>query len=188
MSIESFDTERLHAERITLDHFDLICRLHRDPEVMRTLSADGQVLSDDVTRQGLLPAIGHWERHGFGFWVFHDRATGHFAGRGGLKIYGIDNQDVIGLAYAVVSGFWGRGYATELAEASLRIGFEGLGFSEIRSWTLPINQASQRVMEKLGFRYMRDFEFAGLPHRYYRLLASDWRERACYAGWTPPER
>jgi RimJ/RimL family protein N-acetyltransferase len=154
---------------------------------MRTLSADGVILPDDVTWQGLLQAVEHWERHGFGFWVFHESASGHFVGRGGLKVYRIDNQDEIGLAYAVVSGFWGRGYATEIAEASLRIGFERLGFSQIGSWTLPINRASQRVMEKLGFRYIRHFEFAGLPHRYYRPLASDWRERTGHAGSALPE-
>jgi hypothetical protein len=30
-------------------------------------------------------------------------------------------------------------------------------------------------MEKLGFRYNRDFEFAGLGHRFYRLVAGEWR-------------
>ena len=48
-------------------------------------------------------------------------------------------------------------------------------FPEIGSWTLPTNLASQRVMEKLGFRYERDFEFAGLRHRFYRLVAGEWK-------------
>ena len=30
-------------------------------------------------------------------------------------------------------------------------------------------------MEKLGFRYETDIVFAGLPHRLYRLTATDWR-------------
>ena len=29
-------------------------------------------------------------------------------------------------------------------------------------------------MEKMGFRYERDFPFAGLAHRLYRLAAADW--------------
>jgi [ribosomal protein S5]-alanine N-acetyltransferase len=61
-----------------------------------------------------------------------------------------------------------------MAHASLEIGFKKLGFPEIASWTLPINLTSQRVMEKLGFRYERDFEFAGLEHRLYRLTAGEW--------------
>jgi ribosomal-protein-alanine N-acetyltransferase len=60
------------------------------------------------------------------------------------------------------------------AHASLDVGFEHLGFPVIGSWTLPVNMASQRVMEKLGFRYERDCEFAGLLHRFYRLAAGAW--------------
>jgi ribosomal-protein-alanine N-acetyltransferase len=70
--------------------------------------------------------------------------------------------------------YWNRGFATEIAQVSLDVGFERLGLAEIGSWTLPINLVSQRVMEKLGFRYERDFEFAGLPHRFYRLVAAEW--------------
>ncbi len=176
-SIVSFATARLVVERIASAHFDEICRLHRDPEVMRTLSADGNILPDEVTREGLRQDAEHWVRHGFGLWIFRDQTDGRLIGRGGLKWYAIDDRDEIGLAYAVLSRDWGRGYATEMAEASLRVGFERLGFSEIACWTLPINRASQRVMEKVGFRYERDILFAGLPHRFYRLSASGWEDR-----------
>jgi RimJ/RimL family protein N-acetyltransferase len=71
--------------------------------------------------------------------------------------------------------YWNQGFATEMGEASLEVGFARLGFPGISSWTLPGNLASQRVMEKLRFRYERDFEFAGLVHRLYRLVAADWR-------------
>jgi hypothetical protein len=30
-------------------------------------------------------------------------------------------------------------------------------------------------MEKLGFRYERDFEFAGRLHRFYRLVKGEWK-------------
>ncbi len=78
-------------------------------------------------------------------------------------------QDVIGLAYAIMSDYWNRGFATEMGRTSLEVGFGQLRFPEIASWTLPTNLASQRVMEKLGFGYERDFEFSGLEHRFYRL-------------------
>ena len=174
VSIDTFLTDRLSAERITAGHFEDIRQLHRDPDVMKTLSADGRPLPDEVTRQGLTDAVEHWERNGFGLWVFRDRANGEFVGRGGLKIYQIDGRDVVGLAYAVVSKRFGRGFATEMAEASLKIGFERLGLPEIDCWTLPINRASQRVMAKLGYRYEGEFMFAGLPHWYYRLSVSEW--------------
>ena len=86
----------------------------------------------------------------------------------------------MGLAYAVVSDPWGRGLATELAVSRFEVGFAHLGVPEIASWTMPINHASRRVREKLGFRYERDFLFAGLKHRYDRLPASEWRREATH--------
>ena len=143
---------------------------------MKTLSADGKPLSEEKTREHIRQAVDHWQQHGFGFWVFHRQSDGQFIGRGGLKIYQIDGKDVVGLAYAVMSDYWNQGFATEMAQASLDVGFGRLGFPEICSWTLPTNLVSQRVMEKLGFRYERDFEFAGLRHRLYRLVESQWKE------------
>jgi RimJ/RimL family protein N-acetyltransferase len=74
-----------------------------------------------------------------------------------------------------MSDYWNRGFATEMSRAILEVGFGQLSFSEICSWTLPGNLASQRVMEKLGFRYERDFEFAGRLHRFYRLVKGEWK-------------
>lgn len=166
-------TAHLLGERISPEHFPDIHRLHSDPQVMKTLSADGKPLSEEVTKEGIRQAVDHWQQHGFGFWVFRHKSDGQFIGRGGLKIYQIDGKDVVGLAYAVISDYWNQGFATEIAQASLEVGF-GLGLTEIASWTLPGNLASQRVMEKLGFRYERDFEFAGLLHRFYRLVKGEW--------------
>ena len=56
--------------------------------------------------------------------------------------------------------------------------FERLGMEELVCFTLTINRASQRVMEKAGFEYERDVVHAGQPHVLYRLTASGWRERS----------
>lgn len=177
LSSERFATARLLAEPILQEHFPEINRLHTDLKVMKTLSADGRPLSEETTLELLRQAVEHWRQHGFGFWIFRAKSGGQFIGRGGLKVYRTEGKDVIGLAYAVLADYWNQGFATEMAEASLRIGFEQLGFTEIASWALPVNLASQRVMEKLGFQYERDFAFAGLPHRFYRLLRSQWQDR-----------
>ena len=172
-SIETITTARLVGTAISSSCFDDINRLHTDPQVMKTLSADGKPLSEEKTREHIRQSVEHWQQHGFGFWVFHRRSDGQFIGRGGLKTYQIDGKDTIGLAYAVISDHWNQGFATEMARASLDVGFERLGFKEICSWTLPTNLISQRVMEKLGFRHEREFEFAGLVHWFYRLVKGE---------------
>jgi RimJ/RimL family protein N-acetyltransferase len=49
------------------------------------------------------------------------------------------------------------------------VAFENLGMSDLVAFTLPINQASRRVMEKIGFSFERDIVHAGLPHVLYRI-------------------
>jgi [ribosomal protein S5]-alanine N-acetyltransferase len=171
--IATLTTARLFAEAVAPLHFHDLHRLLSDPQVVRTLSADGKPLSEKATREQVEQHLDHWRQHGFGLWVFHRKSDGAFIGRAGLKTYQIDGKDVIGLAYAVMPDHSNRGFATEMAQVSLDVGFGHLEFPEIGSWTLPVNLASQRVMEKLGFRYERDFEFAGLPHRFYRLVARE---------------
>ncbi|QEH35844.1 hypothetical protein OJF2_44010 [Aquisphaera giovannonii] len=183
--IETFATARMVAERLTLAHYAEIRRLHLHPQVMKTLSVDGQPLPDRVTREGIVQNEAHWGRHGFGFWVFREKGSGEFLGRAGLQAYRIEDEEAVGLAYAVVYDHWHRGLATEMAAGSLEVGFRRLLVPEVASWTLPGNLASRRVMEKLGFRFDADIALAGISHRLYRLTAVDWelaRGRGAPAG------
>lgn len=105
-----------------------------------------------------------------------------FVGRAALWLREVSGEPVISLGYAVVSSRWGEGFASEMAEAVLEVGFGPLQLPEISCFTLPSNQASLRVMEKLGFRPDQDVTFAGLPHRLGTLRASEWAERKAQRG------
>ncbi len=174
---DTFRTGRLTAGRLRPDGLEDLRRLHRDPRVMATLSADGDVAPEEHTRRSLRIVLEHWDRHGYGIWTFNEGAAGHFVGYCGLWNSNVDGNDEVELAYAVASERWGRGYATEMAEAVLAVGFGRLGLDEVVSFTLPTNTASRRVMEKAGFAYERDIVHAGLPHVLYRLSAPEWRDR-----------
>lgn len=170
---QSFSTVRLSARRISASDLEELLLLHRDPRVMATLSATGDVLTAEENRARLEANLAHWERHGFGLWTFR-LADGRFAGRAGLRRLEIEGRSEVELAYAVPSELWGQGLATEMARAVLAVGFEQLELAENVCFTLPANRASQRVMSKLGFLYERDFVHAGLPHVFYRLKRIDW--------------
>jgi len=174
-STETLRTDRLVAAPLRPGDFTDLRRLHGDPRVMATLSADGQPLPEEETRRALQRHLDHWERHGFGLWAFRDQADGRFVGYCGLKHTEVDGKDEIELAYAVAADEWGKGLASEMAEAALRVGFEHLSLPEVVCFTLTTNRASQRVMEKAGFTYERDIVHAGLPHVLYRLTAAAWR-------------
>ena len=172
---ETFRTGRLIAERLRPDDLGDLRLLHRDPEVMATLSADGNVPPEEHTRRNLRNGLQHWDRHGYGTWTFRDEAHGAFVGYCGLWNTDVGGDDEVELAYAVPSERWGRGYATEMAEGTLAIGFGRLDLAGAVAFTLPTNVASRRVMAKAGFAYERDIVHAGLPHVLYRLSNSGWK-------------
>ncbi len=171
---EAFHTDRLFAERLQAHHFDELCQMHRNPEVMATL---GGIRSDELTRQFLHDNLAHWQRWGYGLWVFRDKASGDFVGRGGLRNVQIEDSDAVELAYALMPAFWGKGLATEMSEAILAVGFDRLGLTNAVCFTLTANRASQRVMEKVGFEYKCDIIHADLPHVFYRITASQFGKR-----------
>ena len=124
--------------------------------------------SASATREFIRSAVEHWERHGYGFWIFGDRANGRFIGRGGLHHVEINREPEIEFSYAVMPEFWRRGFATEMARAIVDIAAK-LAIRDLVAFTLPTNLGSRGVMEKVGFRYERDFIWANLPHVLYRV-------------------
>jgi RimJ/RimL family protein N-acetyltransferase len=169
--LDRLETERLIGERVGEEHFDYLRSVDSDPVVMATL---GGVRSENETWEGLWKALDHWERNGFGPWVFSDRATGERVGGAALRRVELEGREEVEVGYRVAARWWGRGIATEMATALVAVARERLGLDEIVAYTLPDNLASRRVMEKAGFRYERDIEWASLPHVLYRLrLAAD---------------
>jgi RimJ/RimL family protein N-acetyltransferase len=167
---ERLETERLVLTRPTpADGPDLIA-LHSDPRVMATL---GGLRTREVLEDSNARLLRVWETAGYGWWVARHRPDGRFVGRGGLRPLSLEGRDEVELGYGLAAEFWGRGLATELAAASVRAGFEVLGVPELVCFTMVTNARSRRVMEKAGFRYERDGEYAGLPHVFYRLRRQD---------------
>jgi len=163
--IESFQTEHLAAQRFRPQDYKDLCGMHQDIRVMATL---GGVRSDATTREFLQTGIEHWDTHGFGLWIFRAPDDGQFVGRGGLKYVHIGGNEEIELGYSLLPEYWGQGLATEVARACLSIGLDQLGLDNIVCFTLTTNHASERVMQKVGFKFERRIEYDGQPTLLYR--------------------
>jgi [ribosomal protein S5]-alanine N-acetyltransferase len=168
-TLTTLETYRLIAEPIGPAHEDELCVLLGDPRVGATL---GGALSPPRVAAALHAKTEHWQRHGFGYWFWREKATGAPIGRGGLQRTHVGGRDEVEVGWAVMADRWGEGFATELGAAAVSFGFERLGLAEIVSYTLPTNRGSVRVMEKLGFEFEREVEHAGLPHVLYRLTTA----------------
>ena len=57
------------------------------------------------------------------------------------------------VGYRLLFDAWGKGYATEGAQALIDYGFDRLGVNRIIGVTHPGNKASQHVLQKSGLRH-----------------------------------
>jgi len=135
---------------------DIVCFrvLDSNPEIQKTLFGQTRTLAESQER--LRRFIAHWDAHGFGEWIFR-LDGGDFVGAAGLFRDEIEGNDVVALGYVLDERFWGRGYATEMAGASLEVAFGDLDLREVYAVIEPSNSASRRVLEKNGFTYQREF-------------------------------
>jgi len=164
--VESFATPRMVAARLRGSDFDDLFRLNQDSEVAKTM---GGTRGAQETREQIERAVAHWDRYGYGLWIFRARDGGGFIGRGGIRNVEIDGAHEIEIAYAVMPEFWRRGFATEMARAFVDIAAQA-GIDNLVAFTLPTNSGSRGVMEKVGFRYEREIVWADLPHVLYRKM------------------
>jgi ribosomal-protein-alanine N-acetyltransferase len=140
-----------------------------DPDVQKTLF--GHIHTEEESRARVLRWVAHWEQYGFGHWVFRS-FDGEFVGWCGFFQSTVDRGDVFELGYILHAAQWRRGYATEMVESVIAIGFDKLGFAEIYAGIDPANVASRHVLEKNGFEYVRDFMYKGeWPSSLFRLTS-----------------
>jgi RimJ/RimL family protein N-acetyltransferase len=110
----------------------------------------------------------HWSEHGFGPWIVIERASGAFAGRGGLAWTSVEDTAEVELPWSVEPRLQGRGIATEAARAAALWAGE-MHFRQVVALVLPTNSASRRVADKTGFKADGEVVHAGLPHTLFRL-------------------
>jgi len=163
--MDRFSTRRLTAERLNESHLADLVALHLDPEVSRFL---GGVRTPETTRTYLASNMAHWDRHGFGLWVFRTQ-TGEFAGRAGIRHIVLDDgAEDIEIAYTLKRSAWGQGFASEIATALTTIGLLRLRLPSLVGVVLVENAASRRVLEKTHFTLERSATYHGEPVAIYR--------------------
>jgi RimJ/RimL family protein N-acetyltransferase len=157
--------------------------MNADPEVMRFFKrtrsrAEADALFDRIR--------GEIDRDGYGFWAVELREIGKVIGFAGLRDIHFDAPftPAVEIGWRLLTPYWGKGYATEAARASLACGFEKVKLAEIVSFAVRENWPSRRVMERIGMRRQAQYDFddpdasPGSPLArcaFYRLTAADWR-------------
>jgi RimJ/RimL family protein N-acetyltransferase len=156
--------------------------LNADPEVMRFMPQRLDRAASDALLDALQRAIA---ARGWGAWAVARRDDGGFLGFVGLSTvtFSAPFTPCLEVLWRLKRASWGQGYATEGARACLAFAFETLAEKAVHAFTVPANQRSRAVMQRLGMRHLadQDFEHPRLPpahplrpHLLYRISREEW--------------
>lgn len=167
MEIPAIETPRLILRPFTSDDAEEYCaKIFADPDVMRYLPRR-DVPPRTRAENAIRVFNQRWAEHGLGLWAVTDKASGALIGHGGLQ--DIPETEEVELSYALAKPYWGQGIATEVAEASVKFGFEEIGLERIIALAVPENIASRRVMEHVGMLYEKDARYFDMDVVYYAI-------------------
>jgi ribosomal-protein-alanine N-acetyltransferase len=161
------ETDRLLFRDHEIDDLEPYCAMEADAEVRRFVGGyprtRGQ--AEEKFRRVYLPPL----RNGRGLCATVFKPEGRYIGYCG--VYSPHREDEGALGFYLARAYWGRGLATEAGCAFVSHGFEELGMQRIVASVETGNAASVRVLEKLGFAWVRHEkgEFRSFDH--YELQA-----------------
>jgi ribosomal-protein-alanine N-acetyltransferase len=115
----------------------------------------------------------HWEHYNYGNWGILPDKEQSIIGWAGLQFLAETKEIEVG--YLLNCSFWGHGYATESALASLAYGFNQIKIDQIIALVHPENKASRRVIEKCGMSWVDLTNYFGINLMRYRITRSEFQ-------------
>jgi RimJ/RimL family protein N-acetyltransferase len=159
-----FQTPRLLLRQFTEADVPLILSLNSDPEIVKYVH-EPTLKTEEQAHKILLDIILPQYKNNLGRWAIHTKEHMDFIGWCGLKYR--PEIDEIDLGYRLMQKAWGKGYATEAAQASLEHGFTELNLKLITGRAHIENQASIKVLEKIGMNFIGEGIVDDCPVRTY---------------------
>jgi RimJ/RimL family protein N-acetyltransferase len=147
------ETERLILRHFNLDDAPFVLTLLNEPSFLQYIG-DKKVRTLDDARQYIINGPrASYERHGFGLYRVELAGSNTPIGMCGLlKRDELPDPDI---GFAFLPDYWNKGFAFEAATAVLTHAREQLKLHRVLAIVNPDNDASIKLLEKLGLRFER---------------------------------
>lgn len=145
------ETDRLTLRHLKVEDASFILNLLNEPSFLRFIGDKGVRTLDDARNYILTGPMSSYERNGFGLYLVLLKE-----GLVSIGICGLIKREAlpdVDIGFAFMPQFWSKGYAFESASAVMAYARDPLGLQQIVAITDVDNDASARVLEKLGMRF-----------------------------------
>lgn len=163
-------TERLNLRWLTGDDAEFILDLLNQPSWLKFIGDRGVRNLDDARgyiQNGPLAMI---SQHGFGLYLTELRDSKKAIGICGLLKR--DTLDDVDIGFAFHPDAWGKGYASEAANACMNYARSKCGLKRVVAITLPTNRASISVLGAIGMQFEKEISL-GDSSEVLQLFAID---------------
>lgn len=164
------ETARLVLRELTWHDLDAVSAFFQDEEVMYAWE---HAFSADEVSAWLGENIKRYQTDGFSFWAVIAKSSGNLIGVCGPLAETVEGVRRTGIAYIFNKSYWGQGYASKAAQASVIYALETLGADEVIAEIRPENMPSRRVAECLGLKvqgsFVKTYKGKAMPHLIYAL-------------------
>lgn len=175
MAIVTLETERLRLRTFQPNDLEIYAeRIFGDPAVMKYLPARSDALPIERAQRTMDFFNAEWTKASYGPWAVERAADGELIGHCGLRY--IPEIGETEMLYAFGRAYWGQGYATEAARASVAFGFDVIKLDRVIALAVPENIGSRKVMEHCVLKYEQEIELFGLHCVYYALNRNEYKE------------
>ena len=159
------ETERLIIRQLELSDSEFIVRLLNQTSFIRYIADKNVRTESDAINYLTHGPIASYERYGFGLNVVVLKNDNTPIGMCGvLKRDELDYPD---LGYAFLDEFCGEGYASEAAKKTLTVTKQRYSLATVLAVTLPNNEQSNKLLNKIGFKYKGTMELYEVQNNLY---------------------
>lgn len=152
------ETDRLILRWLSTDDAEFLLELMTDPSWLRFIGNKSVKTSEDARSSILNTHLDMYRRLGFGLYLTELKTDSVPIGICGLiKRDALEDVD---LGFAFLPDFRGKGYAYEAAAAAMGYGKNVLGLNRLAATTSPDNEASIKLLGKLGFQFEEMIELS----------------------------
>jgi RimJ/RimL family protein N-acetyltransferase len=147
------ETPRLSLREISAEDAGFIFTLMNEAAYLRFIGDRGIRALENARAYILAKLAPSYAKFGYGLYLVELKG-----GQTPVGICGFVRRDALehpDIGFAFLREHWSRGLALEAARATLNHGLGALGMTTVLGVTLPANQASIRLLEKLGLRYQK---------------------------------
>jgi RimJ/RimL family protein N-acetyltransferase len=173
------ETERLILRAFVLEDVDGLFELDSDPEVQRYLG-NKPITEKEQALKTIKYVQQQYVENGIGRWALIEKSTNSFIGWSGLKLVKEPvNQHVnfYDIGYRLLQKYWGQGFASESAFASLAYGFNELNLNEIYAAANVENIGSNTILRKIGMQFVETFYYEAALQNWYKITQTDWQQK-----------